>query len=214
MLRRLIILITTALFLGNVNAQDPYPDEVLMAKAVKSYQDGFPRDTRDKMQQAARWGNKDAQLTLATMYYNGDGAKKDLKTAYAWAALAAERGASRPMAVREQIGSELSAKDFTKAKALYTEMREEYGDHAALVRREKWARNKKNSVTGSRVGSGANTVRIYARNEQGGVGNTPEATGTSYRDHLDSYVQELRDVVTEVDYGDLEVIEPEEGSSK
>lgn len=212
MLRRLIILITTALFMGGVNAQDPYPDEVLMAKAVKSYQDGFPRDTRDKMEQAARWGNKDAQLTLATMYYNGDGAKKDLKTAYAWAALAAERGASRPMAVRDQLATELSAEDLKTAKQLHKQMLQEYGDHAALVRRERWARNKKNSVTGSRVGSGANTVRIYARNEQGGVGNTPEATGTSYREHLDSYVQELRDVVTEVEYGDLEVIEPEKNS--
>ncbi|MEM9302154.1 MAG: hypothetical protein AAGE01_08595 [Pseudomonadota bacterium] len=181
------------------------PDQADMIRASRSLQDGFEKDAFDKFKRAARLGNKEAQKNLGLMYIKGMGVEKSWPRAHAWLRMAASRGDAQYRAAKDEVWGALRDDEKEMAEAYYQELREEYGDAAALERRERWVRRQKREVTGSRLGTiGALRVQVADA-----TGYQWELAGNEFFEVLDTYVAELEPFVGEVEVGELEVIEDE-----
>lgn len=106
----------------------------------------------------ARFADKLSQLSIGLMYLNGRGVKQDPVAAFAWVAIAAERGYPSFLATRDALWAKLNAQQREQAKALIGKLYPEYGDATAkprLAMRLRWARA---SFTGSMLGFGSSSV--------------------------------------------------------
>src|SRR3546814_8841799 len=68
------------------------------------------------------------------MHHDGSGAVRDPLLAFAWMAVAAERGDRTYTRLRDSYWRQLDADQHAQAKARARELRAEYGDAAALPR--------------------------------------------------------------------------------
>ena len=185
-----------------VAAVQSYPDRIHYEAAVRSYKRGFNDHAREQFQLAAEWGNKNAQFNLALMHFSGIGVAADKILGTAWALLADERGDGRFRATRLEMMQLLAPEERQRAITRANELKTSYGDFQALEKRAKWVRKQKRELTGSRTGALASAVRI----------NLPDGRfagrGDEYLAYIQTFEQELFDVVTSVEYKDFEVIEP------
>ncbi|MEM1089055.1 MAG: hypothetical protein AAF552_00225 [Pseudomonadota bacterium] len=178
-----------------------YPDIVHYRAAVRSYKDGFNTHAREQFQLAAGWGNKEAQFNLALMHFAGIGVTVDRVKGAAWALLADERGDGRFRKTRREIMGLLAPEEKQAALDLARELKNDFGDFQALEKRAKWVRKQKRELTGSRTGSLASAVRITT------VGGRFAGRGDEYLGYLNTFEQQLLDVVTSVEYKDFEVLD-------
>src|SRR3546814_20290227 len=86
------------------------------------------------------------------MHPDGSGAVRDPLLAFAWMAVAAERGDRNYTRLRDSYWRQLDADQHAQAKARARELRAEYGDAAALPRLQKSIRMSRPTATGSRLG--------------------------------------------------------------
>ncbi len=179
------------------------PDQADLIRAARSLQDGFERDALDKFLAASRYGNKLAQKNVALMYIKGIGVEKDWARAYAWLKLAASHGDGGIATARDEVRLALREDEQSLAEQHFQDLQEDYGDLAALERRELWVRRQKREVTGSRLGKiGALRVQLTDA-----TGYNWEISGPEYFEVLENYVADFRRALGEVELKDFEVLE-------
>lgn len=80
--------------------------------------------------EAAQYGDYDAQFNLGAMYYRGEHITKDIPTAYAWMALAAQNHNYKEKAVHTKIYEKLNDLEKKSADEKYHELFNLYNDDA------------------------------------------------------------------------------------
>ena len=180
------------------------PDVKELGLGVKSYDKGRKEYAMQKFLSAAKWGNKDAQYTIAVMYIEGDGVAVDYPRAHAWMSLAATQDNPGRSDTRNRLWEFLDDDAKAEARNIYKELNPTYGDLAALAKRDAWARKEKRSITGSRTGSGSSQVRVDVPTVGGA---TQRMTGAEYYGFLDQFVAEVESFEYDIEYGDLNVVE-------
>lgn len=109
---------------------------------------------------AAFYADKPSQGMLAEMYWNGQGEGLDRALAYVWMDLAAERGYTGFLGLRERYWAGLSederARALEEGQALYAK----YGDAAARPRIDATIRRAANRMTGSRAGATIGNLQV------------------------------------------------------
>ncbi len=164
------------------------PDQADLILAARSLKDGHEQEAFDRYLRAARFGNKDAQKSIALMYIKGIGVGKDWARAYAWLKLAATHQNARIVSARDEVLGALREDEIAAADAHYQELVVEYGDQAALGRRVDWVGEQKRELTGSRIEPiGALWVQVADS-----TGYNWELSGDEYFRVLDGYVAEMK----------------------
>jgi uncharacterized protein len=79
---------------------------------------------------AAEYGDHDSQQNIGAMYYRGEHVAKDIPTAYAWMALAAQSPSIKQKGIHSKILSKLDENDKKIALKRYLELEKKYGDEA------------------------------------------------------------------------------------
>jgi len=101
---------------------------------------------------ASYFADKPSQGMIGEMYWNGEGVPVDRALAYAWMDLAAERGYTGFVGLREKYWNALDESERARAiqegQAIYAR----FGDAAAKPRFERDLRQARKEVTGSRTG--------------------------------------------------------------
>lgn len=179
------------------------PDQADLVRGARSLQDGFETDAYDKFLRSAEFGNKEAQKSIGLMYIKGMGVDKDWATAYAWLKLAGSHGDPRIIAARDEVWGTLREDEKQDANQRYEQLKKDYGDYAALKRRQEWVRKQKREVTGSRTGR-VGALRIQVADA---TGYNWELSGQEYYEVLDRYLADLKEHLGEVELRDFEVIE-------
>lgn len=109
---------------------------------------------------AASWAYKPAEYNLGLMYFRGEGVAMDRALGAAWMVLAAERNTPLYAHARDLMITELNKAEFARTDQLWQELKPTYGDAVALNRaKARWAEAKA-SMTGSRVGDGAEYLMV------------------------------------------------------
>lgn len=80
--------------------------------------------------EAAQYGDYDAQNNIGVMYYRGEHLPKNISSAYAWMALAAQAAKSDETAVHNKIFARMSDADKKLATEEYKKLFSEYSDKA------------------------------------------------------------------------------------
>jgi hypothetical protein len=114
--------------------------------------EGRDEEARLRFRRAARYGDKQAQSILARMYHDGDGAVRDRALAFAWMAIAAERGDARYVQLRDRYWQQFDAAQRREAEARLRTLQAEYGDARAIPRLRRSIRGARHQATGSRLG--------------------------------------------------------------
>lgn len=184
----------------------PSPDLVLVERAVKAYLDESYVDALAYYRRAAKYGHKEAQMRVGTIHYAGLAGESNPVLAQAWLRLSAAHGNPRYRKASDDLYKALTESQQDSANAYYEELKEEYGDLAALQRRDRWSRRQKRELTGSRVGATASQVQISL---PGPGGRAIRVTGREYYETLTAYVEELRPFIGSVEIGDLTLIDDE-----
>lgn len=184
----------------------PSPDLVLVERAVKAYLDESYIDALAYYRRAAKYGHKEAQMRVGTIHYAGLAGEPNPVLAQAWLRLSAAHGNPRYRKASDDLYKALSDTEQESADAKYEELKTEYGDLAALQRRDRWSRRQKRELTGSRVGATASQVQISL---PGPGGRAIRVTGREYYETLTAYVEELRPFIGSVEIGELTLIDDE-----
>lgn len=140
------------------------PDQVLVAQAVKSYQNGYNGDALKKFKQAAAFGNSEAQMYIGLMYIKALGVKRDWTKGYAWIKLAALDQSKKHIQLRDSIYDQLKPNEKSKISIEYQTIEKDYNPSEALRRRDRWVRKQKLNTTGTRTGSQTVNVQTQALN--------------------------------------------------
>ncbi|MBX3711659.1 MAG: sel1 repeat family protein [Lysobacter sp.] len=90
----------------------------------------------DDFRVAASYADKYSQHRLSLLYWHGVGVEKDRVQAYLWADLAAERGYTEFLAVRERMWRQLDEAERAAAVERGPALYEHYGDPAAKQRQK------------------------------------------------------------------------------
>ena len=179
---------------------DIFPDVFYSCEAMQNFKKGFDRQALSMFKHAARWGSKQSQYKIGLMYLGGFGTEPDPIEGAAWLLLANERNVMHSTEQLALVMSELSEAGRVSAKSRARELRAEYGDQEALLRRAHWVRRMKGRTTGSRLGRPMATVSI-----PGGEGRTADQN----IGRLVEYESTLRETLTTVQYRDFKVLEPQ-----
>jgi len=156
------------------------PDIRWRRNAERARAEGRDRQAYLGFRRAARYGDKASQSILARMHRNGAGATQDPVAAYAWMAVAAERGDPAYARLRDRYRDRLDANQRAQADAQARALMAEYGDAEALPRLRKRIRMARHEATGSRLGFGGMleiTATNGSRDAQG-----PSMSGADYYD--------------------------------
>lgn len=129
------------------------PDKFLLSQAIKSYHAGGHQSALNFFKKSAALGNAMAQRYVGLMYVNGLGISTDYLSGYAWLKLASHDNTKRNKELRDQVYNLLNPIQKQQANITYTQINNEYGELAALKRRDRWVRKQKMKMTGSRTGS-------------------------------------------------------------
>ncbi|MDN5780428.1 MAG: hypothetical protein L0H23_00150 [Luteimonas sp.] len=116
-----------------------------------------------RFRRAARYGDKQAQSILARMHHDGNGAAHDPALAFAWMAVAAERGDDAYVRLRDSYWRQLDARQRADAETRRRELQAEYGDARATRRLQRSIRTARHQATGSRLGY-AGALEVTATN--------------------------------------------------
>lgn len=129
------------------------PDKFLLSQAIKSYRAGGHQNALTFFKKSSALGNALAQRYVGLMYVNGLGTQKDYIMGYAWLRLAAHDKSQKNKNLMDQVYNLLTLDQKKLADLTYKEINNEYGELAALTRRDRWVRKQKMKMTGSRTGS-------------------------------------------------------------
>ena len=140
------------------------PDKVLLAKAIRAYQDGYNKSAMTKFQQSAAFGNSDAQMYIGLMYIKALGVPSNWAKGYAWIKLAAQSQNRKHIELKHNIEKNLKPDELKRSEMEYQLISEDYNDVATLKRRDRWVRKQKMKSTGSRTGSQTANVQTQALN--------------------------------------------------
>ena len=100
----------------------------------------------------AYYSDKLSQLSIGLMYMNGEGVPKDLPTAYAWLAVAAERKYPEFEVTRDNVKAQLSPQQLEQAEKIRSALEAEYGDQVAKHRLVAQLNQGRMQITGSHAG--------------------------------------------------------------
>jgi hypothetical protein len=125
---------------------DTYYQEENYAKAFRSYKD------------LARKGDNFSQYRLSSMYLYGQGVKRDIFEAYAWATLTTQNKKADLIEYRDQIFKAIPEADHAKAAKIAEKTMDRYGNRALATKAMKNAQRRMRSCTGSRLGSSCDAV--------------------------------------------------------
>lgn len=120
-------------------------------------------------ERAAYFADKHSQHYLSLMHWHGIGVPTDHVLGYAWADLAAERGSTKLLLLREKMWQQLSLDEQSGVHARGADLYARYGDGIAKRRTENVMRRFANNVTGSRVGW-VGQVEVAGRPSAGSFG--------------------------------------------
>jgi hypothetical protein len=165
-----LVLVSALLATGIAPADDfatYHPDQTFREEGLALWQEHKPEQSFEKFQHAARFADKTSQLSLALMYWNGEGVAADKATAYAWADLAAERGYPDFLKLREQMWSDLNEDERARAVVVGTGLYQEYGDDVAKPRLEALLQTGRSHRTSSRTGAKTYGVGVVPINSSG-----------------------------------------------
>ncbi|MFK7955004.1 MAG: hypothetical protein AB8B96_02820 [Lysobacterales bacterium] len=180
------------------------PDLRNLQEGAHALKKGSAIDAISNFEDSARYGNKAAQKMLGMIYVKGLGVDLDWPLGFAWLKLAATHGDPEAVSARDQVLAQLKPDEVPLARERFEEINLEFGDQAAVERREAWIRKEKRKITGSRTGK-SSAVRIQVADA---TGYTWQVAGAKYFELLQgSYVLEFRQRMGEVTYGELEVID-------
>ncbi|HSG98026.1 MAG TPA: hypothetical protein VLA11_08530 [Woeseiaceae bacterium] len=135
----------------------------MQAKAEDLYRTGhWERAYFIYVNELAAIGDKYAQYMAGYMWLNGKGVPRDAVRASAWYRIAAERGSSEFIKVRDELLESMSQEQLLESDQHYVSLRQKYSDVVValgLLRREREALNE--TSTGSRLaGNTSSTVTI------------------------------------------------------
>lgn len=119
---------------------------------MDAYKAGRFDDALRFFRRASFYADKPSQGMVAEMYWNGQGVARDPALAYAWMDLAAERGYSGFIGLRERYWASLSPAERERAIAEGQQVYARFGDAAAKPRYEHKLRIGRAQMTGSRTG--------------------------------------------------------------
>ena len=137
-----------------------HPDLRYRLLGMDEFKRGSHKDALRFFLRAAYYADKPSQGMVAEMLWNGQGTERNPSLAYAWMDLAAERGYTGFLGIRERYWSALNEEQralaLNEGQSLYSK----YGDDAALPRIASVLRREKKRTTGSRLGS-VGSLKIY-----------------------------------------------------
>jgi len=143
-----------------------HPDLRYRLLGLKEFKRGNHEDAFSFFRRAAFYADKPSQGMVAEMLWNGQGTQRDPVLAYAWMDLAAERGYTGFLGLRERYWSALDevqrATAIAEGQAIYAQ----YGDEAAKPRQATAMLRERRKLTGSRTGFAGN-VQIYVPGPSG-----------------------------------------------
>jgi hypothetical protein len=147
-----------------------HPDEYNEFAGMHAYFAGNYPMAMKSFLEAARYADKLSQLSIGLMYLNGQGVQRDPVTAFAWVAIAAERKYPQFLATRDEIWSQLDARQRDQAKVLVDKLYAEYGDATAKPRMAMVLRRERTHQTGSYLGFGSDSVTSLTPTQFFGIG--------------------------------------------
>ncbi len=114
--------------------------------AAKEFSKAF-----DLYYRVAKIGASHSQDMVSQMYANGEGTKLDLKEAYAWSVLAAERGSTEIAGRRDGLLQQVSDRNAAEKRA--EKLLSKYGREALQRKADSKAQIKHNTKSGGCTGS-------------------------------------------------------------
>jgi len=181
------------------------PGDRLFVAGLDAYEGGNHDAAYRYFMDASLWGIKDAQFNIGVMHYHGQGTRQSYVTAYAWFAIAAERGNDvRKSQIRDECYSILNVEDQARAFDATIELFREYADTNTIGRVTHWYRKQRRS-TGSRVGFSGGALTVFATGRSG-------ATVPYNVVHWNAakFAGSLTLPEGFVEYGELEIVEDED----
>lgn len=140
------------------------PDKILLAKAIKSYQDGYNQSAMTKFKQAAAFGNTQAQKYIGLMYIKSLGVEQSWAKGYAWIKLAALDKTKEHLQLSESIYAQLKNEERALAEKEFATILAKYDQSSSLERRVRWAKKQAGKSLGSRTGSQTANVKSLGAN--------------------------------------------------
>ncbi|WP_154224487.1 hypothetical protein [Marinicella rhabdoformis] len=156
------------------------PDEVFLGRGLSDEKAGFKDQAMKNFKESATYGNAYAKYFLGLLYLQ----KKDYLNGHAWLSLldGEFKGADKVNSLLPRVKANLDEKQLQLAEEKLAELRETYGEYAALMKREKWRKSHK--YTGTHIkGHIPNNLRIE-------VGNGVSVTGHNIRKQIETFVYE------------------------
>jgi len=143
------------------------PDKILLANALKSYQDGFYKTALNSFMQSAAFGNSTAQKYIGLMNIKSIGVEQNWAKGFAWIRLSALDGSKKNSELKNSLYSQLTPQEKKQAEIEYNKISQDYGVAETLKRRDRWVKKQKRKATGSRTGS--QTVNVVSVGSFGAV---------------------------------------------
>lgn len=143
-----------------------HPNEYHRLQAAKSAATGDWNDARKAFLLSARYADKYAQHRLSLLYWYGVGIPQDRVEAYIWADLAAERGYTQLLAIRERMWREMRPEEQAAVAERGPARYAEYGDGIGKERFKLAMGWHRRSITGSRTGH-VGTLGVIAPTQGG-----------------------------------------------
>ena len=159
------------------------PDQVTYQQAAGALSAGRATEAFERFVESARYGNKQAQKSIALLYMKGAGVPQDWARAYAWFRLAGSHGDDQILQAGDEVWNALKEEEKAHSSRIYQELVPGYGDAAALALRRQWVKVQKRRVAN---GSQVSALRVQLADANG---FSWELTGQEYLDLLDGYVQ-------------------------
>ena len=137
-----------------------HPDLRYRLLGLEKFKQHKYEDALKFFQRAGFYADKPSQGMVAEMLWDGRGAPQDRALAYAWMDLAAERGYTGFLGLRERYWNALSETERQRALEEGQSLYAKYGDAAATPRIDTILRRERKRMTGSRTGFTGN-LKIY-----------------------------------------------------
>lgn len=142
---------------GFLNA---HPDLQYRMYGLEAYKEGKMEKALAYFKRASFYADKPSQGMVAEMYWNGQGHPQDRVQAYIWMDLAAERGYTGFLGLRERYWAGLDEAEQARAVEEGQEVYARYGDEAAKPRMAATLRRAAKRITGSRTGRPIGNLQI------------------------------------------------------
>ena len=139
---------------------DSHPDLLYRSRGLDAYGEKDHKKAFREFKRAALYSDKPSQAIVGEMLWIGLGTAMDRGLAYVWMDLAAERGYTSFATKRDMYWQQLNAVERARAESEGTAIRAEYSDAAAAPRLNAVLLRERRKMTGSRVGTASNPMRI------------------------------------------------------